>query len=105
MNNKDLFVKIIKTIQKQNSKDSKFAEAVSKLNMLETEFFYDNTLLTGLLIDIAEQLIPNEESRAEWVSWFCYECDFGKDNAIAWDKEGVEYTIKTPEELWDFLIK
>ena len=47
--------------------------------------------------------IPND---GDWVSYFCWEGDFGKDltpDSVSIDDKNIDIT--TPEKLYDFLIK
>lgn len=99
MDKKKLFCKIISALQEQSKKDGDFANATRKLNLFEEPFFYDNTLLSNLLVDIAEGLLTTP---CDWVSWFCYENDYGEGNLSITIKE-VEYFPHNAEELWDIL--
>ena len=42
-----------------------------------------------------------------WISYWCWELDFGKsfEDGDVKDKDGNNISLKTPEDLYDFLIK
>ena len=50
-------------------------------------------------VDILFSAVFNEEQRG-WVEWFTFDCDFGRKELKARDKEGNPI-VRNVEELWD----
>jgi hypothetical protein len=52
------------------------------------------------LIEVLEKMFDDKD---HWISWFCWENDFGEGDGYWWDQDGNEGYIKTAGELYDFL--
>ena len=82
---------------------------LDKLSDVLDEFGIDNQICsTGLedvIIDILETIFDDKKS--EWISYWIWELDYGEkynDGDVA-DEDGVAISLRTPEDLYDFLLK
>lgn len=100
--NKEQFCKIINDLE-QNEK------FVDELNKLFRHYRTDETICaTGLentVVQILEAIFKDEEN--QWISWWLWECDFGKSykEGDVTEEDGTNIPLGTAGELYDFLIK
>lgn len=90
----------------------KFEELIQDLKNIEQNI----TVLYKLKVDLIEFAEPYQkvitnllkeiygEEGYDWISWFCYDCDFGEKQLGAWDenKNPICYDIKS---LWEYIEK
>ena len=105
---KELFVETITFLKERN-------DAMIKLNKMFTEEFEDSVFYpyfkyeAQMLKVLAASFDYDEAIIDEWISYFCFEMDFGRkykpDEEYAWEKDGTPIKIGTPEELYDYLFK
>lgn len=100
---KESFVRIINAIDAQYSKDKENAKLLEKV-------FPDSTIipsycdkLTNAIIEALKSEISDEED--SWIDYYMYELDFGResDRLKAYDKDGKELPLSTPEDLYDLI--
>jgi len=96
------FKKAIESIKKQREKELKFCKAL--------EDIMDGNFVPEMSIDILEALLSCLKDifndREDWVDWWIYEKDFGKDKKLtARYKNGKEIKLDTVEDLYVFLKK
>lgn len=100
---KELFVRAINEIKEHRRRDDVFAEAVSEISPSS----YPDTFLfsdyEGLVIDLlCEAMNDNEEI----IPWWIYDTKFGEEELMrSLFIEDTEVELKTPEQLYDYLIK
>ena len=61
-------------------------------------------MCTEMVVDLLE-FIFNDEN--QWISYWIFELDFGKDYEDGWvtQKDGAVIPLKTVEDLYDLLVK
>ena len=67
-----------------------------------------NSVFYGFYEDVVVNLlIEVMNDKDEWISWWLYECDYGKDieKYAAIGPDNVEIDLSTPEKLYDFLTE
>jgi hypothetical protein len=89
------FLKIIQQIQEQDSVVNKLYD--QKIDFLDFVDPY-HRIISSLFIEIYG------EGGWDWISWFCYETDYGKKEMGAWD-ENDQPICRNLEELHEFLEK
>lgn len=47
-----------------------------------------------------------EKDHDEWIEYFCYELDFGKEwrEGLITENDGTDINLSTPENLYDYLM-
>ena len=93
---KELFKKIIEEIkltQKYNHKYYKFG-----IDLYEGK--YPIAEVYGRLTELFWGSLYSEYG-VDWINWFMYENDFGKNKMKAWD--GDKLICQTVDELYDFI--
>lgn len=103
---KDLFVKSIKALETQNNYDICVSENLCNAfpNAFKANLIPDNSIVQDALIAVLEHVMEDSE---QWIQYYCWELDFGKEN---WrlkvnDENGNNIPLSSPEELYDFLTK
>lgn len=96
------FVGMMDEIRKQN-------DFVDSLNKLFDDYGVDCHVYSFDSLDVAItalHLAVGDADKNEWISYYCWELDFGR----AWepgyivDKDGNEFKLQTPEDLYDLLV-
>lgn len=61
-------------------------------------------LCTSTVIDLLEFIFNDKD---QWISYWIFELDFGKDYEDGWvtQKDGAVIPLKTVEDLYDLLVK
>jgi hypothetical protein len=93
--NKQEFIKMINHLQEESDRYSLlYKNGIDVLNL--TEGFHSVITILG------ESLFSKEGW--DWITWFCYETNFGKNNLEAWDehKNPICYDI---DSLYEFLVQ
>ena len=45
------------------------------------------------------------DKECQWISYFCWEKDFGRNESLkVTNKKGEEIPLKTSEDLWNMLV-
>lgn len=128
---KETFVKLIKTCENYRKKCTKLGEAVSKAYVeagLEKDFAapyaYEppygpliDELVKAIAVEFADDNYTAEQAE-DFINWWIWECDFGKEVYINAEGGGYDYkpmaevTIgdktyiaKTPGQLYDVIMK
>lgn len=103
MNKLETLKKIVEALKEQNQIDEDFADAIRKVNLLEESFYYNNGALIDTLMEIGEELLPNNPDK-DWFGWWVYDNNFGK-NGLYIKREDKTYEIKTIESLYNCLLE
>ena len=85
------------------------------INMLiekdkEIEWFYDkfkSSFLinnTGEYFDTITDLLSHAMNDNEWLSWWIFECDYGKDTPYIWEGN-KKIVLDSIDKLYDFLVE
>lgn len=106
MMKKETFISAIEAIEKQCQHDKECAETLSKVfsESYASELMYNNKYLLDALVDV---LKDSMNDTSNWIEYYLYELDFGKEN---WrlkvnDKDGKEIPLRTPEDLYNLLME
>ena len=99
---KDEFVAIVNEIE-QVHKYSDSLNTFFHKNNVQGYLFQPNCTETALRL---LHLIFKSEDTDEWISYFCYELDFGRKykEGIVKDKDGADIKLQTAEDLYELLI-
>ena len=96
---KEEFCKHIFTIEQYFEKMQKFSDAL--LQMFDALGIYTaDDGIVGSLITMLEHVMGDNE---QWISYFIYDCNFGKDDREIEFHDKV-YVLKTSEDLYNFLL-
>jgi hypothetical protein len=95
---KEKFVSILTNLNENKNRNTLATKALSDIGY-ELDF-----IINPLEEDLVSLLsaICNDED--EWISWFLYEKDFGKNDLECKDRDGKVFLTNTPEQLYQFLI-
>ena len=96
---KDRFVVILNTLQKQYDILSDLYENYN-IDLIDCNWLLNETHVIKLL----EYIFNDEET--EWISWWCWETNFGRDEEFGaiFDEDDNIIRVDTAEQLYDFLI-
>ena len=102
--NKELFIEILNSLNKQDEVDSKCSEAFRVILPSDYISCYDNSILVNQLLKILK-IDYNDDTRDSWIDYFVYELDFGKKykEGSCTYKDGTFIDLSTSEALWNFL--
>ena len=96
--NKKIFCELINKIQYEINKKDKLFQALQEFD--EESYFYP----TGIIPDIIDFLKELMEDKNEWIEYFIYELDFGKEYCEDSVKiNGKAYELKTSAQLYNLL--
>ena len=59
---------------------------------------------TDITINLLHEIF-GEKDNNEWISYFCFELDFGREHLEIKDMNGNDIDLSTPEKLYDFLME
>ncbi len=96
------FKKAIEAIKKQSEKELKFCDALE--DIIDGRFVPE--MSTDILHALIECLEDTMSDKDEWISWWIYEKDFGKNKKMtAHYENGKNIKLDTVEDLYKFLKK
>lgn len=98
---KQTFVEAINNIEKQYRAESKFSEAVNAYFCDDVDNSLPRNWVVNSLVKILQQHF-NDEKAESWIEYFCWEIDFGKEEAKV-KVNGKPFTLKTAEDLYKLL--
>ena len=101
---RETFTNAIESIKKQHEIDNENAELLGKVfsNAFSANLLYDNSTISDAIIKLLE---TEMQDRHEWINYFCYELDFGRENERlkVYDSEDNEIPLKTADDLYNML--
>lgn len=103
---KQEFVKIINRLRDYNDLQDKIQDLFrDNIDNQEMDFMNAGSICAGHE-SIVVKLLENIFNDKDTISWWLYECNYGRDFSLG-DLEinGVEIDLSTPEKLYDYLIK
>lgn len=104
MLSKELFCKLLNWAIKQEEKADKLNDALQEYSG-DKDFTGFFTHDTSVIVEWLENAMGDTE---ETISWWVWDTDCGKAEdelcTISFPKEKKDYTIKTPEDLYDYLF-
>jgi hypothetical protein len=109
---RETFILAIEAIEKQYNHDVDFANKLAEAftEARSANLLPKNHFLTNALMLILQQEMNDEEIckyKQNWIEWFCYETNFGKDHLRlpAYNKDKTVIPLSNAGELYDFLVK
>lgn len=102
MLSKEMFVECINFMRDRS-------DAMDRVNKLFTEEFEDSIFYPYFKYEAMMGRVLKDAMRDEkndWISWFLYEVDYGRDakpDSVT-EADGTPIDLTTPEKLYDFLI-
>ena len=102
MLSKEVFVECINFMKDRS-------DAADKVNKVFTDGFEDSVFYPYLRYETMMEKVLKDAmcDENDWISWFLYEMDYGRDVKLdsAAEEDGTPIDLTTPEKLYDFLIK
>lgn len=95
------YLGLVEESERFKEKLSNLAYEYSSRVRVDVNFDYPSN--TEIIIELIEKVFNDYD---EWVSYWCYELDFGnkyKDGMIK-DKDGNNIPLKTVNDLWNIII-
>ena len=103
---KQEFVDIIKRLRDYNDLQNKI-DGLFKNNIENEEMDFMNvgSICIGHETVVVKLLENMFNDKGEVISWWIYECNYGRDFSLGdLEVDGVEIDLTTPEKLYDYLI-
>lgn len=106
MISKQSFINIINTLIKQNRREEAFTEAMEAFTEENNIYF---NISSGYVNDIIEILSEEFDDEYDTISWWMYDAgplcgdEYYREDCLVYC-EGKGYKIKTPADLYDYLI-
>ena len=99
MLSKELFIETIDFIRERNDQENKIHQ------MFKEEFtdgiFWPYSKYENQLVKVLEEAMEDSE---RWISYYCWEKDFGRDDKLkAFDEDRKEIPLTSSEDLWNLL--
>lgn len=106
MISKQEFVNIINRLRNYNDLQNKIDELFEEnIDNREMDFMDAGSICIGHET-IVVRLLENMFNDKGTISWWLYECDYGRDFSLGdLEDNGVEIDLSTPEKLYDYLIE
>lgn len=106
MISKEEFVKIIKRLRDYNDLQDKIQELFrDNIDNQEMDFMNAGSICIGhetIVVELLENMFNDKDT----ISWWLYECNYGRDFSLGdLEVDGVGIDLTTPEKLYDYLIK
>lgn len=103
---KQEFVEIVENLKQVNDFVEETNRNARKLNDAIISDFYNTMSLSISHEGIVVKLLKNMFEDEGILSWWLYECNYGRDFSLGdLEVDGVEIDLSTPEKLYDYLIK
>lgn len=84
---------------------------ICELNAVFHKYDDDNSIIGSAPVNRMEDLIVEilefiMEDKGHWISWYCFESDFGEfGNMQVVTEDDQVYNLDSPEKLYDFLLE
>lgn len=103
---KQEFVKIINRLRAYNDLQDKIQDLFrNNIDNQEMDFMNAGSICIGHET-IVVKLLENMFNDKNTISWWLYECNYGRDFSLGdLEVDGVEIDLPTPEKLYDYLIE
>lgn len=101
MISKEKFVKYLNDVIKYEEKISEYYD-----NTNGTVDFYKDDVFFLLVEDILKMLKEETNDKDDWIEFYCFECDWGKDvRGRAFNEDNTPIDFSTPEKLYDLIME
>lgn len=106
MISKEKFVEIIERLKNYNDLQDKIDDLFkSNIDNKEMDFMNAGSICIGHET-IVVRLLENIFNDKDTISWWLYECNYGRDFSLGdLEVNGVAIDLSTAEKLYDYLIK
>lgn len=106
MISKEQFVKIINRLRDYNDLQDKIQDLFrDNIDNQEMDFMNAGSICIGHET-IVVQLLENMFNDKDTISWWLYECNYGRNFAVGiMSVDGVSIDLSTSEKLYDYLVK
>lgn len=106
MISKKEFVEIIERLKNYNDLQDKIDDLFkSNIDNKEMDFMNAGSICIGHET-IVVRLLENIFNDKDTISWWLYECNYGRDFSLGdLEVDGIEIDLSTAEKLYDYLIK
>ena len=105
MISKEKFVEIINRLKDYNDLQDKIQNLFrDNIDNQEMDFMNAGSICVGhesVVVELLKDIFKDEEE----ISYYLYECDYGRDTKNKIFIEDKPIDISTPEKLYDYLIK
>ena len=103
---KQEFVNIINRLRSYNDLQDKIDDLFKEnIDNKEADFMNAGSICIGHET-IVVKLLENMFNDKDTISWWIYECNYGRDFSLGdLEVNGVEIDLSTAEKLYDYLIK
>lgn len=106
MISKKEFVEIIERLKNYNDLQDKIDDLFkSNIDNKEMDFMNAGSICIGhetIVVKLLENIFNDKDT----ISWWIYECNYGRDFSLGdLEVNGVEIDLSTAEKLYDYLIK
>lgn len=107
MISKKKFVEIINRLKDYNDLQDKIQNLFrDNIDNREHDFMNAGSICVSHESIVAELLKDMFNVKDDLISWWLYECNYGRDFSLGdLEDNGVEIDLSTPEKLYDYLIK
>ena len=102
---KESFIENIEALKMQHDHDRKCSDAFSIILPNDYTSNYNNDALYNQLIEILK-VAMNDDIEDSWIEYYVWELDFGrkfKKGMVTLNEKNI--SLKTPLDLWKFLVK
>ena len=97
-----VFVKIINGLEAEKNRQELLNKQLKIIISEDVQFFYLDKFVT----EIVQALKDEFNDKDDWLSWWLYEKDFGKNKKLtATYKNKKPIKLDTPEQIYKFLVK
>lgn len=106
MISKKEFVEIIERLKNYNDLQDKIDDLFkNNIDNKEMDFMNAGSICIGhetIVVKLLENIFNDKDT----ISWWIYECNYGRDFSLGdLEVNGVEIDLSTAEKLYDYLIK
>lgn len=100
------FVEIIERLKNYNDLQDKIDDLFkSNIDNKEMDFMNAGSICIGhetIVVKLLENIFNNKDT----ISWWIYECNYGRDFSLGdLEVDGIEIDLSTAEKLYDYLIE
>ena len=103
---KEKFVEIINRLRDYNDLQDKIDDLFKEnIDNKEADFMNAGSICIGhetIVVKLLENIFNDKDT----ISWWIYECNYGRDFSLGdLEVDGIEIDLSTAEKLYDYLIK
>lgn len=101
--NKDLFIDLVKAIEKQNKLDNEFSDMFEKSFFTSSYLHYETPLVNDIINTISDFISRSnsgwtKKEAKDFMDWYFFE--FDRDPLVTMN-DGRKIIVDSPESLWE----